>query len=916
MPGTRAPWWMYVVAAAFALTFCFNLWQEAFGPAGAGFVPVWPTLIAARVLPGSPVDKAGMRAGDVIESVDGRPVRERPDWFTVRTNFEIGRPIELQVRRGDEHLRLRFVISTPGWRAWDSEDYLVLSALGGSRFILLLLAIFVAFSRPGQLSARLAALMFASLAVAEGYPPYGWGAALRRLPAVLSLPICLASTSWLLGSTAWLSFFAVFPRPSLTRRWQWALVLLPAIIFVPPIVAWGLAMIYAPARALGMPWRFVLSAVAVGLAQDVAGVALLLRNYRRAEDANDRRRLRTLLFATCVGLIAGLAWVQPWSYPLKLVGVTVFVFCPLSFAYAVLRHRLFDIRVIIRQGLQYALARRVIVSAMPAAIALLVVDLIAKFTLAGTLAGTGHVLTPGQMLERLWLDGVVGAGIVLVYKQHQRWLDALDRRFFRERYDANRLLREVVEEVRRAARFEVAAPIVVSRIESALHPEFVALFLRESGQPAYTALAASPGQASLPRLPADSKVVGLLRLLDKPLELSGSDSGWQRELPQNESALLSGSRIDLLVPVVLGDNKPESLLALGPRRSEEPYSREDKDLLRSITVSLALLLDRPSAAPAAESFQECPDCGTCCESDAHRCPRDGSPLTVIYVPRSLGGRYSVERRIGRGGMGTVYAALDSELRRRVAAKLIREDLVGDSAAAQRFRREAQAAAGFAHPNVVTVHDFGVAAGRRAFLIMELLEGNSLRQELTSARRLPPARILEVLRGVCAALQAAHEQHLVHRDLKPENIFIARVGTVEVPKLLDFGLAKFLPVSDAMTADTGTGALVGTPRYMAPEQLRGQAVDPAWDLWAVAVTAYEMLCGEHPFAAPSAAECQKAILEGRFTPVGRYLPDARPELDSFFDAALSLTPAHRPSSALAFLQELERVLAGLASTASP
>ena len=252
--------------------------------------------------------------------------------------------------------------------------------------------------------------------------------------------------------------------------------------------------------------------------------------------------------------------------------------------------------------------------------------------------------------------------------------------------------------------------------------------------------------------------------------------------------------------------------------------------LTAIAASLALLLDKSVAtAPTTVSpgFEECTQCGACYDVGVARCAKDGAALSRIYIPRVLAGRYRLERRLGRGGMGTVYEATDDALGRRVAVKLMREDLAGKPDAAQRFRREAQVAASFAHPNVVTVFDFGLAVSH-AFLVMELLEGTTLREEISSHGRFVPVRTLEIMRGVCAAVEAAHQRHLIHRDLKPENVFLARAQTGEVPKVLDFGLAKFLQTAAAAAssaptatgAETGAGVLLGTLQYMAPEQLAG------------------------------------------------------------------------------------------------
>ena len=235
------------------------------------------------------------------------------------------------------------------------------------------------------------------------------------------------------------------------------------------------------------------------------------------------------------------------------------------------------------------------------------------------------------------------------------------------------------------------------------------------------------------------------------------------------------------------------------------------------------------------------------------CAIDGHTLAAVRGSRLLNSRYRLERRLGRGGMGVVYAARDVVLEREVAVKVIRDEIVGPLNLASRFRAEARAAASFAHPHVVRVYDFGVGRGEQAFLVMELLEGTTLRQRLASGSPMLADEALHILRGVCSALSAAHELGIVHRDLKPENIFLHRHATALVPKVLDFGLAKAFDmraVTDGSTAlGSSAGLLVGTVEYMAPEQAAGDSVSPAWDVWAVAVIAYEMLTGSHPFRGP-------------------------------------------------------------------
>jgi hypothetical protein len=157
-----------------------------------------------------------------------------------------------------------------------------------------------------------------------------------------------------------------------------------------------------------------------------------------------------------------------------------------------------------------------------------------------------------------------------------------------------------------------------------------------------------------------------------------------RQIPREETEFLRRTRIDLLVPIAIDPHHTEALLALGEKLSKEPYSDEDHDLLVAITKSLELLLERPRAAvaPRSDAFEECPQCGACYESGSMNCTREGSRLLPVMLPRLLEGRYRLERCLGRGGMGTVYAASDTSLERRVAVKFIREDLVGSTEAAR------------------------------------------------------------------------------------------------------------------------------------------------------------------------------------------------------------------------------------------
>lgn len=916
MPGRRAPWWMYVVAASFLAYFALLVYSQFWGPQSAGMEGDFSggNMLLHWVPPNSVLERAGLKSGDRVLAVDGQVIRNYADWVAIKANFEVARPRHLELERGDRRLQLPLTLERVSWSDFKATDLFMLGAVVAD-LVMLLLAFVIAFSRPYDLAARMGAWFLVAVAISNPSPPYGLSANWRHLPTPLGALLWIADISSSFLPAILFTFFATFPRKLFRAPWAWVLVWTPLLFLFSCAVAYLYRMVYRPDQVTGVAPHWLLPAyVVVVPAYVLAGLAALVMNYRRLEDLNERRRMRVLVVGTVVGWLAPLPLILlvfqgMWSsrlagfflsVPAQIVALLLSLGFPLSFAYAILRHRLFDIRVMIRQGLQYALARGFLLSLVPALAGILLLDLLLH----------GDQPLVAILQARGWVYVVLGALALTAHARRQPWLVALDRRFFRERYDAQRLLREVVEEVREAGSFERVAPRVVARIEVALHPEFVALLVREPGEANYHSLAAAPAGQAPPPLSATSKLIALIRLLSKPLEIAPGETDWlSQQLPHEETDFLRQARIELLVPIAVAPESREALLALGPKRSEEPYTREDRDLLVAIATSLGLLLEKPGAAPArvSEAFPECPQCGTCYDTGAGRCAQEGASLVTVRLPRLLAGRYRLERRLGRGGMGTIYEANDTALERRVAVKVIRDDLVGSADAAERFRREARAAAGFAHPNVVTVHDFGVTAEARAFLVMELLRGTTMREELQQQKRLPARRALAILRGVCEAVDAAHRRQLIHRDLKPENIFLARGEMGEISKVLDFGIAKFLPATTQPTADTGT-ALVGTPYYMAPEQLRGEPVHPAWDLWALAVVTYEMLTGAQPFASGAAsADWQVALLAGRFTPVARHLPEAPARWQEFFARAFALEPERRPGSARVFFSGLEKAL---------
>jgi eukaryotic-like serine/threonine-protein kinase len=917
-PSRAVRWSLVIVAMAYAGYLGLLITSDLLRVVPLGFVPEFGSggVTVASVQPATVAAREGLRPGDRLVRANGQTLRDPLDWQRVRVSLDAATPLELEGERGGQPLLVRLPLSAglTEWQTSPSRPGLLAFRL--AQVITLGLAMVVGLRRASQPAAVLGALLLASFATVSLVLPIRmlvfWRALPQPLEALLWLPY---TTSGTLGPLLF-AFFAVFPK----RRWSWpklAAALVPGVL----TAAWVLYEGYHLTRALGPPsglpdrrtWTFAISVLYA-----MAAVALLIAHQRSAESLTDRRRIRVLLGGMATGVTAGVALLfvyqlEPgadiFGNPILSGLALMFLAVPASFAYAILRHRLFDLRLIVRQGVRYALARRLLDALIPIVAGMLLVQVVV------------HRDEPlVQMLQSRWWWYSIGIGaLLLIRHRRESWLNALDRRFFRERYDAERLLKNIVSQISRAASVEAIVPSMVQQIDEALHPEFVEVLRHATGDPWFTPV--TPSSRAHATLPASLATIGVLSALRKPLALSLGDTAWVRhQLPAAERALLLGRDIELMVPVFndADDASPAALLVLGPRRSEEPYNDDDLDLLATIAQGLGLLIGR--SWTDAHGLAECGACGRCFDGGTPVCAADGHALTSVPGSRVLNGRYRLERRLGRGGMGTVYEALDDVLERKVAVKVIREDLVGPLFGGRRwadldtrFRQEARAGAGFAHPHVVRVYDFGVDRDRRAFLVMELLQGETLRQRLVAGPPLAPREVLQLLRGVCEALTAAHGHALIHRDLKPENIFLQRLEGGVTAKVLDFGLAKALAAEwpedqPEETHGTSAGLLIGTLDYMAPEQVAGDAARPEWDVWALTVIAYEMLTGRHPFRRTvtfAASEEGGCVGAGRVTEDGASLSAAAA---AFFDQALSADRARRPTSVAELLARCEQVMA--------
>ncbi len=651
MARPRPPWWLYAAAIPFVFYTLFITFLYFFGLESPGYqysrsggrillTEVKDNSAAAQsvhragdryrrsgggillteVRVNSAAAQSGLRAGDLIVTVDGRPatLEEMRRFFQFA---EEGRKYQLDYVRHETSHRATLVLGQKSWRFWLSQDGL--NDLGHIfiSMVFLVLAVLIAFSRSRDSVVLTGAFWMATWSIPMtwllvGVPP-GFDRVIGGLPLPLAVAILLAPII-AIGLSAELGFIfmASFPRRIFQARWVYVVLWLSALprfaimgyailsshLALDPFVLWpGVLQVFASIRFLY--W--------------IGAIGLLIYNFRTLQDKNERRRLRLLFIGLCtffiLALVHTLCSVKMWEFqrtliifywktPMPLVVSLLLAMSVALVAVAIVRQRLFGLRMMIRRGLQYAAARGLLLALAPACAAVLVGDLLlhADQPLGAILASRG------------WFYAALGIGGGVAHFKRKHWLEGLDRRFFRERYDARRILADLVHEIRQAGDIASAARRVTTRITAALHAEYAALLMRDPSAPAFYIMAAACGPSapasSTPAdpatlalhqapLPASGKLITLIRVLEKPVEISTSESNWLRkQLPASETAWLQKVRIEWLFPVRLGAGGAEILLALGPKRSEEPYSQEDQDLLAAVTGALALRMDAPSAS--------------------------------------------------------------------------------------------------------------------------------------------------------------------------------------------------------------------------------------------------------------------------------------------------------------------------------
>jgi serine/threonine protein kinase len=367
------------------------------------------------------------------------------------------------------------------------------------------------------------------------------------------------------------------------------------------------------------------------------------------------------------------------------------------------------------------------------------------------------------------------------------------------------------------------------------------------------------------------------------------------------------------------------VIGLGGKRSELPFSTDDRELLAAVAASAALAVEgmrlrggtQPPRGPVDEPARECPRCGLVMSSEAMICPECRVPTAEASVPYVLFGKFQFVRQLGAGGMGVVYLATDLALNRRVAVKTLPHML---PRYAMRLQREARAMAAFLHPNLALI--FGAESWKGLpLLIEEYLSGGTLSDRLRR-RRLSVDEALTLGVTLAGALERLHSGGVLHRDIKPSNIAFDADGT---PKLLDFGLASIASERAARSDDdadptiaettavrvesadgTRSGVVLGTPGYLSPEALERRPGDPRVDLWSLTIVLFEAISGTNPFYGRTVAETLDRILHTDVADIRDYAPECPAAVADFFRLALGRNRRRRPSSARELRWQMENL----------
>ncbi|MEM1204951.1 MAG: serine/threonine-protein kinase [Acidobacteriota bacterium] len=451
---------------------------------------------------------------------------------------------------------------------------------------------------------------------------------------------------------------------------------------------------------------------------------------------------------------------------------------------------------------------------------------------------------------------------------------------------------------------------VVEVLEQALAPRSVALFGRRGTRYRRLHGAGGPGDdgdhgAEL--IPHRFLLPSLTARWTGPRRVSSLG-----DLPQEELDWLGRWRTHWVVPLFRKDRgeAPVGLLLIGLDGELPP--EVEKALGRfggGVAAGLEARFQREVESIRLEQGQghwlkECPSCGRCFETEVMFCPLDDHVLTAtILLERLVSDRYLLESKLGQGGMGAVYRATDQDTGGEVAVKLLTS---GDRVALGRFANEAKAGERIQHPAVASVLDSGSLGQKGAFLVMEYVQGRTLREVLEEEKTIHPKRLAGWFDSILEGVAEAHRGGIIHRDLKPENIMIGGRDGGEEIKILDFGLAKLRTDTGTHPALTAVGMVIGTLSYMSPEQLAADVIDHRTDIFALAVMVSEALTGRLPFSASNLGQMLRAVATQRYTVHIESVDQAR--VADVLGRALEKNPAARYPDADQFRADLVPALA--------
>jgi hypothetical protein len=678
---------------------------------------------------------------------------------------------------------------------------------------------------------------------------------------------------------------------------------------------------------------------------------------------SDQRRLRLFLQALAITfgpmmveilleLFAGGYLEYTRSRPGLRLGISVAVCsigltAPITIPYAVLVHRVLDVKLIARRALQYALARTSVL-----VLVILPLASLAVYFYVHRSSSLSDLFSGRRVLLLLSTSAI---GIAALHYR-KTLLDLIDRRFFREQYDARQILTLLVERIRSINEAESLAGLVSREIDLALHLEGVSMMVLDSR----SGMLGDPRSRAL-RLDASSALALTISNASDPLEVDfESAHSPLRKLPERERHWLVDSGFRLIVPILARDGSLLGLVGLGEKKSGLPFLREDRQLLHAIASSAAWVLELEQSrsptplrswrdvhmpgdtappetpTPAVEHAKECASCGAVFQHYVVFCSHCSRRLEPSRVPFVLPGKFRFEKRIGVGGMGVVYQGSDLALGRHVAIKTLRRLSPED---AMRLRREARTAAAVSHPHLAAVYGMETWEGT-PLIVMELLEGGTLAHRMAKGGRMAPAEMVELGIAMAGALAHLHAADILHRDVKPSNIGYTRDGG---PKLMDFGIAGLvldlrreedLALLSAAEDDSvlmppaslwgGNGSspgisrrqLAGTLSYLSPEALDREPPDASFDLWSLGIVLYECLLGRKVFTGGEPRQIMARIRHGRVPEFSQVLPAYDEVLGDLFRRMLHRNRARRPATAQElrhWLLEIRPLVAGLEET---